>query len=220
MREIPWRAPISGLNILLSSHVWRQDHNGFSHQDPGFVDLLLNKANDTHVVNAYYPCDANMALAVAERAYTSTNCVNAIFCGKQPAPTFITVDEARAELEEGLAEWKWASSASSLDEADLVIASCGDVPTLEALAALDMLKKIGVKATFVNVVDLLKIKSTAENDQAISNERFAEFFGTDKPVVLLPRICGHDSPSDLGSPQPRQLPRARLRGEGLYDDSL
>ena len=184
VREIPWRAPIAGLNILLSSHVWRQDHNGFSHQDPGFVDLLLNKANDTHVVNAYYPCDANMALAVAERCYTSTNCVNAIFCGKQPAPTFLTVDEAKAELEEGLAEWKWASTAESVADADLVIATCGDVPTLEALAALDMLKEQGVKATFVNVVDLLKIQNASENDQAISDERFAEFFGTDKPVLF------------------------------------
>ena len=115
-REIPWRAPISGLNILLSSHVWRQDHNGFSHQDPGFIDLLLNKANDTHIVNAYYPADANMALAVAERVYQSTDCVNAIFCGKQPAPTFQTVDEARAELAEGVATWEWASTADSLTE--------------------------------------------------------------------------------------------------------
>ena len=113
-REIPWRAPISGLHILLSSHVWRQDHNGFSHQDPGFIDLLLNKANDTHIVNAYYPADANMALAVAERVYQSTDCVNAIFCGKQPAPTFQTVDEACAELAEGVATWKWASTADSL----------------------------------------------------------------------------------------------------------
>lgn len=104
-REIPWRAPISGLNILLSSHVWRQDHNGFSHQDPGFIDLLINKANDTHIVNAYYPADANMALAVAERVYQSTDCVNAIFCGKQPAPTFQTVDEAKSELAEGIATW-------------------------------------------------------------------------------------------------------------------
>ena len=185
VREIPWRAPIAGLNILLSSHVWRQDHNGFSHQDPGFVDLLLNKANDTHVVNAYYPCDANMALAVAEKCYTSTNCVNAIFCGKQPAPTFITVDDAKAELAEGLAEWKWASSADSIDDADLVIATCGDVPTLEALAALDMLKKLGVKATFVNVVDLLKIQNASENDQAISDEEFAELFGNgEKPVLF------------------------------------
>ena len=185
VREIPWRKPIAGLNILLSSHVWRQDHNGFSHQDPGFVDLLLNKANETHIVNAYYPCDANMALAVAERAYQSTNCVNAIFCGKQPAPAFLTVDEAKAELAEGVAEWKWASTADSLADADLVIATCGDVPTLEALAALDMLKAQGVKATFVNVVDLLKIQNASENDLAISDEHFAELFGSgEKPVLF------------------------------------
>ena len=185
VREIPWRKPIAGLNILLSSHVWRQDHNGFSHQDPGFVDLLLNKANETHIVNAYYPCDANMALAVAERAYQSTNCVNAIFCGKQPAPTFLTVDEAKAELAEGVAEWKWASTADSLADADLVVATCGDVPTLEALAALDMLKAQGVKAAFVNVVDLLKIQNASENDLAISDVRFAELFGNgEKPVLF------------------------------------
>ena len=184
-REIPWRKPIAGLNILLSSHVWRQDHNGFSHQDPGFIDLLLNKANDTHIVNAYYPCDANMALAVAERAYQSTDCVNAIFCGKQPAPTFVTVDEAKAELAEGLATWAWASTAETLDEADLVIATCGDVPTLEALAAVDLLREQGIKVWFVNVVDLLKIQNACENDQAISDERFAEFFGTgEKPVLF------------------------------------
>ncbi len=185
VRAIPWRKPIAGLNILLSSHVWRQDHNGFSHQDPGFVDLLLNKANETHIVNAYYPCDANMALAVAERAYQSTNCVNAIFCGKQPAPTFLTVDEAKAELAEGVAEWKWASTADSLADADLVVATCGDVPTLEALAALDMLKAQGVKAAFVNVVDLLKIQNASENDLAISDVRFAELFGNgEKPVLF------------------------------------
>ena len=184
-REIPWRAPISGLNILLSSHVWRQDHNGFSHQDPGFIDVLLNKANDTHVVNAYYPCDANMALAVAERVYQSTDCVNAIFCGKQPAPTFVTVDDARAELAEGLAAWEWASTAASLEDADLVIATCGDVPTLEALAAVDLLRGHDVKVWFVNVVDLLKIQNACENDQAISDERFAEFFGAgEKPVLF------------------------------------
>ena len=185
VREIPWRKPVAGLNILLSSHVWRQDHNGFSHQDPGFVDLLLNKANDTHVVNAYYPCDANMALAVAERAYRSTNCVNAIFCGKQPAPTFLTVDEARAELAEGAAEWTWASSAKSLADADLVIATCGDVPVLEGLAALDLLRAEGVRARFVNVVDLLKIQNASENDRAISDERFAELFGDGSKPVLF-----------------------------------
>ena len=188
VREIPWRKPIAGLNLLLSSHVWRQDHNGFSHQDPGFVDLLLNKANDTHVVNAYYPADANMALAVAERAYASTNCVNAIFCGKQPAPTFSTLAEARDELAEGAAAWGWASSAVSPADADVVIATCGDVPTLEALAATDMLGKLGVKVWFTNVVDLLKIQNARENDQAISDERFTELFGDGSTPVLF---CFH-----------------------------
>lgn len=184
-REIPWRKPIAGLNILLSSHVWRQDHNGFSHQDPGFIDLLLNKANDTHVVNAYYPADANMALAVAERSYKSTDCVNAIFCGKQPAPTFQTVDEALAELEQGAAVWEWASTADSLAEADLVIGTCGDVPTLEALAAVDLLREMGVKVWFANVVDLLKIQNASENDEALSDERFSELFGAgEKPVLF------------------------------------
>ncbi len=188
VREIPWRKPIAGLNILLSSHVWRQDHNGFSHQDPGFIDVLLNKANDTHVVNAYYPADANMALAVAQRVYQSTNCVNAIFCGKQPAPTFSTVDEALTELEEGAAVWSWACTADSLADADLVIATCGDVPTLEALAATDMLKKLGIKVWFVNVVDLLKIQNVCENDQALSDERFVELFGDGSKPVLF---CFH-----------------------------
>lgn len=185
IREIPWRKPIAGLNLLLSSHVWRQDHNGFSHQDPGFIDLLLNKANDAHVVNAYYPADANMALAVAQRAYTSTNCVNAIFCGKQPAPVFQTVDEALAELECGAAAWAWASTANSLDDADLVIASCGDVPTLEALAATDMLRHVGVKVWFVNVVDLLKIQNASENNHAFSDEGFVELFGDGSTPVLF-----------------------------------
>lgn len=221
-REIPWRAPISGLNILLSSHVWRQDHNGFSHQDPGFIDLLLNKANDTHIVNAYYPADANMALAVAERVYQSTDCVNAIFCGKQPAPTFQTVDEAKSELAEGVATWEWASTADSLAEADVVVATCGDVPTLEALAATDMLRELGIKVWFVNVVDLLKIQNACENDQAISDERWAELFGCgEKPGPLrVPRLCRHDSPPDLEPPRPRRLPRPRLRGERLHDNAV
>ena len=188
VREIPWRKPIAGLNILLSSHVWRQDHNGFSHQDPGFIDLLLNKANDTHVVNAYYPCDANMALAVAERTYASTNCANAIFCGKQPAPTFVSLDEAREELAEGAAVWTWASSASSAADADVVVATCGDVPTLEALAAADMLGKLGIKVWFANVVDLLKIQNASENDLALSDERFVELFGDGSAPVLF---CFH-----------------------------
>lgn len=184
VREIDWRAPIAALNILLTSHVWRQDHNGFSHQDPGFVDLLVNKANDTHIVNAYYPADANMALAVARRAYSQTNCVNGIFCGKQPAPVFLTVDEAEAELERGLAVWEWASTAPDAASADLTVATCGDVPTLEALAAVDLLRPLGVAVRFVNVVDLLKIQNRSENDRAISDAEFEEFFPQGVPVLF------------------------------------
>ena len=185
VRHIDWRKPIAGLNMLLSSHVWRQDHNGFSHQDPGFVDVLLNKNfNNDHVVNIYYPADANLLLAVAERAYVSTNCVNAIFAGKQPAPTWLTLDEAREELSAGAAEWKWASNTADGEEPDVVLACCGDVPTGEAMAALDLLDKLGVKVRLVNVVDLLKIQNVSENDQAMSDEKFVELFTADKPVLF------------------------------------
>ena len=185
VRHIPWRAPISGLNMVLSSHVWRQDHNGFSHQDPGFVDVLLNKAhNNDHVVNVYYPADANLLLAVGERAFGSTNCINGIFAGKQPMPTWLTLDEARAELDEGLACWEWAGVPAG-EPCDLVVASCGDVPTLEALAATDLLHELGVRVRFVNVVSLLSIRNAAEDDQAVSDERFAELFGPEGTPVLF-----------------------------------
>ena len=185
VREIPWRKPIAGLNVLISSHVWRQDHNGFSHQDPGFVDILLNKNfNNDHVVNIYFPADANSLLTVGERCYKSKNCINAIFSGKQPAATYQTVDEAAAELEKGAARWDWASNAKDAEDADVVIASCGDVPTMEALAANDKLQKMGLKVQFVNVVDLLKIQTASENDQALTDEEFVELFGKDKPVLF------------------------------------
>ncbi|BDR54563.1 putative phosphoketolase [Bombiscardovia apis] len=185
VREIPWRKPIAGLNLLITSHVWRQDHNGFSHQDPGVVDILLNKNfNNDHVTNIYFPADANMLLAVGERCYKSTNCINAIFAGKQPAATYQSVDDAMAELEKGAARWDWASNAQNADDADVIIATAGDVPTQEALAANDMLQKMGLKVQFVNVVDLLKIQNAQENDQALSDEEFAELFGKDKPVVF------------------------------------
>ncbi|RBQ00100.1 phosphoketolase [Bifidobacterium xylocopae] len=185
VREIPWRKPIAGLNILVTSHVWRQDHNGFSHQDPGFVDILLNKSfNNDHVTNIYFPADANMLLAVGERAYKSTNCINAIFAGKQPAATYLSVDEAKAELDKGAARWDWASNASDAEDADVIIATAGDIPTQEALAANDMLQQMGVKVQFVNVVDLLKIQDTEENDEAMSDEEFVKLFGKDKPVLF------------------------------------
>lgn len=192
VRHIPWRAPIASLNILLTSHVWRQDHNGFSHQDPGFVDVLLNKNfHNDHVVEAYYPADANMLLAVGEEAYKSTNKINAIFAGKQPSPTFQTIDEAKAELAEGVAEWEWAGNVKKGEKADIVLACCGDVPTLELLAASDALQDMGLKVKFVNVVKLLSIQNAGENDAAISDERFSELFGTDVPVLFAYHAYAH-----------------------------
>lgn len=185
VREIPWRKPISSVNLLISSHVWRQDHNGFSHQDPGVTSVLINKTfNNDHVTNIYFATDANMLLAIAEKCFKSTNKINAIFSGKQPAPTWITLDEARAELEAGAAEWKWASNAKSNDEVQIVLAAAGDVPTQEIMAASDALNKEGIKFKVVNVVDLLKLQSPENNDEAMSNEDFAELFTADKPVLF------------------------------------
>ncbi len=185
VREIPWRKPISSMNLLVSSHVWRQDHNGFSHQDPGVTSVLLNKCfNNDHVIGIYFPADANMLLAVAEKCYKSTNMINAIIAGKQPAATWLTLDEARAELEKGAAEWEWASTAKSNDEAQIVLASAGDVPAQEIMAAADKLNELGIKFKVVNVVDLVKLQSTKENDQAISDADFADLFTEDKPVLF------------------------------------
>ena len=193
VREIPWRKPISSMNLLVSSHVWRQDHNGFSHQDPGVTSVLLNKTfNNDHVVNIYFPCDSNMLLAVAEKCYKSTNQINAIIAGKQPAATWMTLDEARAELEKGAAEWKWASTAASNDEAQIVLACAGDVPTQEIMAAADKLNEMGIKFKVVNVVDLIKLQSAKENDEALTDEEFAEIFTADKPVLFAYHSYAHD----------------------------
>jgi xylulose-5-phosphate/fructose-6-phosphate phosphoketolase len=193
VREIPWRKPISSMNLLVSSHVWRQDHNGFSHQDPGVTSLLLNKTfNNDHVVNIYFPVDANMLLAVGERVFKSTNQINAIIAGKQPAATWLSLDEARAELEKGAAEWKWASNAKNNDEVQVVLASAGDVPTQEIMAAADKLTAFGIKYKVVNVVDLLKLQSAKENNEALSDEEFAELFTADKPVLFAYHSYAHD----------------------------
>ncbi|MCI1831327.1 MAG: phosphoketolase [Bifidobacterium sp.] len=193
VREIPWRKPISSMNLLVSSHVWRQDHNGFSHQDPGVTSVLLNKTfNNDHVVGIYFPSDSNMLLAVAERCYKSTNKINAIFAGKQPAATWLTLDEARAELDKGAAEWKWASNAKTNDEVQVVLAGTGDVPTQEIMAAADKLNQLGVKFKVVNVVDLLKLQSPQANDEALSDEEFSELFTADKPVLFAYHSYAHD----------------------------
>lgn len=185
VREIPWRKPISSVNLLVSSHVWRQDHNGFSHQDPGVVSVLLNKTfHNDHVIGIYFATDANMLLAIAEKAYKSTNKINAIIAGKQPAATWLSLDEARAELEKGAVAWDWASTAKSNDEVQVVLAAAGDVPTQEIMAASDKLKDLGIKFKVVNVVDLLSLQTPAENNEAMSDEEFTELFTADKPVLF------------------------------------
>lgn len=193
VREIPWRKPISSMNLLVSSHVWRQDHNGFSHQDPGVTSVLLNKTfNNDHVIGIYFPVDSNMLLAVGEKVYKSTNMINAIFAGKQPAATWLTLDEAREELEKGAAEWKWASNAKNNDEVQVVLAGIGDVPQQELMAAADKLNKLGVKFKVVNIVDLLKLQSAKENNEALTDEEFTELFTADKPVLLAYHSYAHD----------------------------
>ncbi len=185
VRHIPWRKPIASMNLVVSSHVWRQDHNGFSHQDPGVTSLLLNKNfHNDHVVEIYFAPDANGLLAIAERCFKSRNKINAIIAGKQPAYTWLSLDEAREELEKGVAEWKWASNAKSNDEVQVVLASAGDVPTQEIMAAADRLNKLGVKFKVVNVMRLLSIQNAKENDEAVSDEEFTDLFTANKPVLF------------------------------------
>ena len=185
VRHIPWRKPISSMNLLISSHVWRQDHNGFSHQDPGVIDILLNKNfHNDHIVGIYFAADANQLLAISEKCLASTNMINAIVSGKQPAATWQTLDEAREELKTGIAEWRCPSNAKPDGDVQIVLGCAGDIPTQEIMAAADRLDRMGVTFKVVNVMDLLSIQNASENDQAISDEEFAKLFTEDKPVLF------------------------------------
>jgi xylulose-5-phosphate/fructose-6-phosphate phosphoketolase len=182
-RGIPWRAPIASLNYLLTSHVWRQDHNGFSHQDPGFIDHVVNKKAD--VVRVYLPPDANCLLSVADHCLRSRNYVNVVVIGKQPAPQWLDMDAAVAHCTAGLGVWQWASSDQG-GEPDVVMACCGDVPTLETLAAVDLLRKHlpDLKVRVVNVVDLMALQPASEHPHGFSDEAFDASFTIDKPVIF------------------------------------
>ncbi|MGD0522586.1 MAG: phosphoketolase family protein [Terracidiphilus sp.] len=181
-REIPWRKPIASLNYLLTSLVWRQDHNGFSHQDPGFIDHLLNKKAD--VVRIYLPPDANTLLSVADHCLRSRNYINLIVAGKQPEPQWLTIDEAVAHCTTGLGIWQWASN----DEggAEVVMACCGDVPTLEALAAVTLLRAMApdLRIRVVNVVDLMALQPQSEHPHGLPDEEFDQFFPVGVPVIF------------------------------------
>src|SRR5580698_10031967 len=181
-RTIPWRKPIASLNYLLTSLVWRQDHNGFSHQDPGFIDHLMNKKAD--VVRVYLPPDANTLLSVADHCLRSRHYINLIVAGKQPAPQWLTMDEAVAHCTTGLGEWKWASNCES--DPEVVMACCGDVPTMEALAAVMLLRTQapGLRVRVVNVVDLMALQPQSEHPHGLPDEEFDQLFPVGIPVIF------------------------------------
>ena len=181
-RHIPWRAPIASLNYLLTSHVWRQDHNGFSHQDPGFIDHVANKKAD--VVRIYLPPDANTLLSVGDHCLRSKHYVNLIIAGKQPAWQWLTMDEAVVHCTKGAGTWKWAGDDSG--DPEVVMACAGDVPTLEAVAAVSLLREYvpDLRVRLVNVVDLMALQSPSEHPHGLSDDEFDAMFTTDKPVVF------------------------------------
>jgi xylulose-5-phosphate/fructose-6-phosphate phosphoketolase len=182
-REIPWRRPIASLNYLLSSHVWRQDHNGFSHQDPGFIGHVVNKKAE--VVRVYLPPDANTLLSVTDHCLRSRDYVNVVVAGKQPAPQWLTMEQAILHSAVGLGVWDWASSDHG-GEPDVVMACCGDVPTLETLAAVDLLRTHlpDLKVRVINVVDLMKLQPAEEHPHGLTEEAFDALFTTSRPIVF------------------------------------
>ncbi|NKM69759.1 phosphoketolase family protein [Rhizobium laguerreae] len=183
-RELAWRKPISSLNYLLTSHVWRQDHNGFSHQDPGFVDLVANKKAD--IVRIYLPPDANTLLWVGDHCLRTYDRINVIVAGKQPEPQWLSMDEAVKHCEAGIGIWHWASNEEDTILPDLVMACAGDVPTMETLAAVDLLRKAipELKIRTVNVVDLLALQSRDQHPHGLTDEAFDAIFTADKPVIF------------------------------------
>ena len=181
-RQLPWRKPIASLNYLLSSHVWRQDHNGFSHQDPGFIDHVANKKAD--IIRIYLPPDANTLLSVADHCLRSRNYVNLIVAGKQPAPQWLDVESAVRHCTAGVGVWDWASNDGG--DPDVVMACAGDVPTLEILAAVSLLREQvpDIRIRVVNVVDLMTLQPATEHPHGLADEDFDQIFTTDRPVIF------------------------------------
>nr|WP_249262702.1 phosphoketolase family protein [Mycobacterium bohemicum] len=181
-RDLPWRRPIASLNYLLSSHVWRQDHNGASHQDPGFIDLVANKRAE--ITRVYLPPDGNTLLSVADHCLRSRHYINVIVAGKQPALAYLDMDQAVAHCARGLGIWQWASTAAG--EPDVVLACAGDIPTLETLAAADILRRElpGLAVRVVNVVDLMRLQPESEHPHGLPDREFDALFTRDKPVIF------------------------------------
>src|SRR5690606_5186812 len=182
-KEIPWRRPIASLNYLLTSHVWRQDHNGFSHQDPGFIDHVVNKKAE--IVRVYLPPDANTLLCVADQCLRSRNFVNVIVAGKQLQPQYLDMDAAIKHCAAGVGIWSWASNDHGA-EPDVVMACCGDVPTMETLAAVGLLRELfpDRKVRVVSVVDLMTLQPATEHPHGLSDRDFDTIFTRDKPIIF------------------------------------
>ena len=183
-KDIPWRAPIASLNYLLSSHVWRQDHNGFTHQDPGFLDVVVNKSAD--VVRVYLPFDANTLLSTMDHCLRTVDYVNVVVAGKQPEPQWLSMDEAIEHCTRGLGVLPWAGTEIAGEEPDVVLACAGDVPTLETLAAAKLLRERlpELRVRVVNVVDLMRLQSLGEHPHGMSDDDFDAVFTTDKPIIF------------------------------------
>ena len=181
-RDIPWRRPVASLNYLLSSHVWRQDHNGFSHQDPGFIDHVVNKK--AQIIRVYLPPDTNCLLSVADHCLRSRHYVNVIVAGKQPSLNYLSMDDAILHCTRGLGIWEWASNDQG--DPDVVMACCGDIPTLETLAAVDILRREvpSLKVRVVNVVDLMRLEPDTEHPHGLADREFDTIFTTDRPIVF------------------------------------
>jgi xylulose-5-phosphate/fructose-6-phosphate phosphoketolase len=181
-RHIPWRQPVASLNYLLSSHVWRQDNNGFSHQDPGFIDHVVNKKAE--IIRVYLPPDANCLLSVADHCLRSRHYVNVIVAGKQPALNYLSIDDAIVHCTRGLGIWEWASNDEG--DPDVVLGCCGDIPTLETLAAVDILRRElpGLKVRVVNVVDLMRLQPDTEHPHGLADRDFDTIFTNDRPVIF------------------------------------
>ena len=183
-RALPWRRPIASLNYLLTSHVWRQDHNGFSHQDPGFVDHVVNKKAD--IVRVYFPPDANTLLWITDHVLRTYDRINVIVAGKQPAPQWLTMDQAATHCDAGIGIWPWAGTERVVNEPDVVMACCGDVPTLETLAAVDLLRQVvpDLNIRVINVVDMMTLQPKEQHPHGLSDRDFDTMFTRDKPVIF------------------------------------
>ena len=182
--EVPWRQPIASLNYLLSSHVWRQDHNGFSHQDPGFLNVVINK--QAQLVRIYLPADANTLLAVADHCLGTRDRVNVIVAGKQPEPCWLSMDEAIEHCERGLGIWGWAGSERDGEEPDVVLACAGDVPTMETIAAAQLLRQAlpDLLIRVVNVVDLMRLQDVSAHPHGLTSDEFDAVFTDNRPVIM------------------------------------